>query len=175
MVAILTIQQLYANSVKVSASRAQPPSSAKIIFDKAVPYKGVKSVLFQFFHYGLTEKAIHRVQIFFVGLDILDEPTTDQRYFQVEYGGEKYWVEKPDVAKTDVRVRCSCQDFFFTFAWYNYQLNALYGSKPRAYQRKTKTRPPRNPQGLGGFCKHCNNSISTLQDNQYTRAKVKGF
>lgn len=65
-------------------------------------------------------------------------------------------------------VEVNCADFFFTFAWYNYHNgHCLYGPAPRAYQRRTN-RPPRNPQGLVGICKHIYNAWEILRNSGLT-------
>ncbi len=63
--------------------------------------------------------------------------------------------------KANVKVRCDCIDFKFTFAFYNYKNSALDGEKPEEYVKKTN-RPSKNPHGYPGVCKHliaCINKI----------------
>ena len=65
-------------------------------------------------------------------------------------------------------VEANCADFFFTFAWYNYHnAHCLYGPAPRPYQKKTN-RPPRNPQGIPGVCKHIYNAWEILRNSGLT-------
>lgn len=66
----------------------------------------------------------------------------------------KYKVH-PISVDTDVQVRCTCEDFNHTFAWYNLKDGSLYGPKPAKYKRVPgSTRPPRNPEKTPGLCKH---------------------
>jgi len=56
---------------------------------------------------------------------------------------------------TEVQVRCSCTDFYYTWAYYNGDNNALIGSKPPAYMRKNASLIPiRNRDKRPGLCKH---------------------
>ncbi|QPB08509.1 SWIM-type zinc finger protein [Vibrio phage Va2] len=54
---------------------------------------------------------------------------------------------------TTVLLRCSCPDFRFTFMYPDYDKKSLQGRRI-PYQRKTTTRPPRNPDDIPGVCKH---------------------
>lgn len=58
-----------------------------------------------------------------------------------------------DSNTVDVKVRCSCLDFHWTFAWQNSGEDSLIGDPPPPYQ-KTTDRPPRNPTNAIGLCKH---------------------
>ena len=46
---------------------------------------------------------------------------------------------------------------------------ALYGGAFKRYVRKTKTRPPRNPSNLPGFCKHISEGIEYLRKENVVR------
>jgi hypothetical protein len=56
--------------------------------------------------------------------------------------------------QADVKVSCTCEDFYWRFGKYNFVSNALLGQKPPPYRRKTTTRGPANPKKLPGMCKH---------------------
>lgn len=64
------------------------------------------------------------------------------------------WFIKPlSTNNNDVKVNCQCQDFRWTFAWYNSASGALDGNPPAPYMATTD-RGPRNPTKSPGLCKH---------------------
>lgn len=65
------------------------------------------------------------------------------------------WMEYLDEDDHPVAVYCSCSDFRFRWSWWLREIGSLAaGRKPIPYTRKTKTRPPVNPQEIKGVCKH---------------------
>lgn len=167
-----TARQLFASTVQVSDTRKNYSSSANQKFRKLVPYVMTNSALFQFVHRGLTTKTEHAVNLMFFQLDVTKEIQSKDKYIKtLNKGGNVVYVEKPDVKKTPIRVRCSCVDFYFTFAYWDWKNDALFGPKPRPYKRKTTNRKPRNPGKYPGFCKHIYNSIVWMQNSGYTQAK----
>lgn len=58
-------------------------------------------------------------------------------------------------SNNDCKVLCGCLDFYYTFAWYDYNRDALIGNPPKPYQKVPgSNRPPRNPTNAPGICKH---------------------
>lgn len=55
--------------------------------------------------------------------------------------------------RNDVKVRCTCLDFYWRFALYNAKDKSLIGKQPEPYVKKTD-RPPVNPDQVPGVCKH---------------------
>lgn len=94
-------------------------------------------------------------------------------FLDVAFGGGAADVRMPDgsvlnlqpidLNATNVKVACSCMDFYFRFALWNFNADAHYGPMPQPYQRKTTTRPPVNPARVPGVCKHIIATIETLQ------------
>jgi hypothetical protein len=166
-----TAQRLYASTVRFKKWRSNYSSSRTRTLVKVIPYVGTKTVLFHFESKGLTVRATHQIFIAFHEIEVLDTPKAG--YIEIEFRNEKYWMEKPDMYKTPIRVRCSCSDFFFSFGLWNFQEGALFGGRPRPYRRKTKTFPPRNPKHIPGVCKHLFNALLWLQTNNYTSQKRK--
>lgn len=66
---------------------------------------------------------------------------------------QQYYIYKIDSSINDVKVRCSCLDFYYRFSQTNYQNDALDGEPPKAYVKKTD-RPSVNPNNAPGMCKH---------------------
>ena len=82
-------------------------------------------------------------------------------------------IETPIYLTNIVRVRCTCAHFYYTYAWYNSDHNALIGEKPAPYIRVEKgwakkssgiiTR--RNLNKVPGLCKHLQFFVSYLIQN----------
>lgn len=58
-----------------------------------------------------------------------------------------------DIRNSKVRVLCTCQDYYFTFAHANYIKGANFGGAPKEYDKKTD-REYKNKNNLIGVCKH---------------------
>lgn len=67
--------------------------------------------------------------------------------------GDLISVSKNALEEAEVRVNCTCLDFHWRFALWNFNDGSLLGKKPKPYIKKTN-RPPNNPQRLPGLCKH---------------------
>lgn len=68
--------------------------------------------------------------------------------------GSSYYIKSFLTSETDVKVSCTCMDFHYRFAMWNFSKDSLYGEKPEPYQRKTTNRPEVNPTHSAGVCKH---------------------
>lgn len=164
----MTVRQLYNSGIRVASTRRFPPSSKTRRIVGVVPYIGTKSILFQLEHYGITQAAQHAIYIMFSGLHITEDEQDTGYYLVIPHKDKKLFVQKPDYDKTKIRVRCSCLDFYHTYALWDYNSGCLFGTKPRPYKRKTTTRPPRNPNHYPGMCKHIYNSLLLFQTNEWT-------
>lgn len=137
------------------------------------PYRGTKIVAFSFTVPGLTQFTIrngrkigpipHREIIAFVDCNILPDGESpkegeENKYFQIAYKGDNYWIEKINLDKQKALIRCDCKDFIMTGAYYDFRHGCLWGPPPKPYIRKTPPppngRPYRNPQGVAFMCKH---------------------
>lgn len=163
-----TVKQLWDSSVRVSPARRVPPSSGSRRIVAVIPYPKFKSVLFQLEHFGVTVPAQHAVNIWFSDTEVFDTKQDLRTHLVVTYKGQQFWVRKPDYYVNQVRVRCSCPDFYFTFAYWDWEKKVIFGPKPRPYTRKSVNGKPRNPGKFPGFCKHVMNSLLLLQTNNWT-------
>jgi hypothetical protein len=68
--------------------------------------------------------------------------------------GEEYNIIPIDLMKSNVKVVCSCLDFYWRFAATNATDGSLLGKPPPLYQKRTQTRPPANIRKVPGVCKH---------------------
>ena len=133
-----------------------------------VPYVGTKTLLISLRAWGVTQSALHAVTLLFHDVDIQTTNPNDRNYFQIQYNGQMYWIHKLDRRRNPLTARCSCKDFIFTWAWYNYyNAHCLYGPPPKPYKKKTN-RKPRNPHGMPGICKHVYNAWAYLRNSGLT-------
>ena len=76
--------------------------------------------------------------------------------------GKDYFIRAPFAHKTNIKVKCSCLDFYYRFSVWNDQKNALVEPGPEPYRKKTD-RPPVNPNKVAGVCKHLMKFIEVLK------------
>ena len=76
--------------------------------------------------------------------------------------GTEYKVNKIP-RNANVKVNCSCLDFYYRFAVWDDRHKALDGSPPPPYIRKTQTRPEVNPMHSPGMCKHVISLMGNLR------------
>lgn len=164
-----TAKSLFQSTIKFKPWRKKYSKCGKITLHRPIPYRGTASLLFQATIEGVTQYPDkHKTILMFSGLKFAKEPF--KGCIDVEYKGHVYYVEKPSLNKTTIRVRCSCKDFYFCFSLWDYLQRAIVGPKPKAYKRKTPPpsqggKPYVNPKHIPGYCKH------TFWLLQYLKAK----
>lgn len=119
----------------------------------AIPYMGTKSILYQAKCFGQTEAVEHVVNFQFLGLRIYDKPIENTDMMKLTYKDIDYYCEWPTV-HTEVKVRCSCSDWYHRSSYWCWKEKCIFGGKPKAYKRKTKNHKPVNPLKLPFICKH---------------------
>lgn len=121
----------------------------------------------------------YSVQISFKNVDEVEVESKEEaekylqngRYMLVKDGsGNNHIVERPVLSKNDVQVRCDCPSFRFTYAFYDRAVSAMFGRNFQVYHRKTNTRPPRNPEGMPGVCKHLIIAMEALVGSDFVIA-----
>ena len=68
--------------------------------------------------------------------------------------GQENVIVPAEYNNSEVRVSCSCLDFYYRFAVWNSKDSSLLGNPPSAYVNKTDGGEPRNPNQVSGMCKH---------------------
>jgi hypothetical protein len=162
---------LFQSGVRVNPkTRHTPKPSGNIILKNVVPYVGMKSLLLQFLHKGISLPMMYQVDLFFSGVEFFQTPeeATEARVssndlVKVQYKELKTHLRKIRIDTNLVRYRCSCPDCYFTYAWWAFRDGALFGPRPKPYIRKTTWAPKRNPGEYSGLCKHGSNSIVLAQ------------
>lgn len=75
--------------------------------------------------------------------------------------GEQLTITPPSVAKDDVQVTCTCDDFYFRFATVNSKENVLFGNITRTYVPVGSGH--RVAHDVPAVCKHIIKLADTLQ------------
>lgn len=69
--------------------------------------------------------------------------------------GKVFYMEQGININTICRVSCSCSDYFFRIAWYNWGAGAHLGQQPASYPGKSSnSRTVQNIDKVPGMCKH---------------------
>jgi hypothetical protein len=79
--------------------------------------------------------------------------------------GSEYNIEPIQYGLANVKVKCTCLDFYYRFATWNNRDKALEGNPPPPYVKKSN-RPPVNPDQISGLCKHLMKSVDFLGDEK---------
>ena len=83
--------------------------------------------------------------------------------------GQEYVIVPAEYNNSEVRVSCSCLDFYYRFAVWNSKDSSLLGNPPPPYVNKTDGGEPRNPNQVPGLCKH----LMALSDDLRQQRVVK--
>jgi hypothetical protein len=160
-----TFSDLYYSGMVLGGVRAGNfSSSQKVVMDRFIPYVGTKTLLLQVSMMGVTVKSLHLVHLMFMNVEYSETEIVSPDWLQYEDKGYAGWLKKPSLVTSQVRVRCSCPDFYFTCSYYDWAHGDLWGTKPKPYKRLTLTYPERNPAHVSCICKHLFNSAKKLQD-----------
>lgn len=154
----------YTPKFEIGQYTSGPNRGQKVI----VPFVGTKSVLISLRAWGVTQASLHNITMLFSDVDIRTEDPQSSNFFQIEYEGQMYWIQKLDKLRHPLTWRCTCKDSFFTWAYPAYYIgHCLFGPAPKAYIKKTN-RPPRNGANLIGICKHVYNAWAILRNSGLT-------
>jgi hypothetical protein len=128
------------------------------------PYLGTKSLLVRAYVNSDSGKQ-YKTVIMFTKVKFVDDVNdVDNPNDIVEFvasDGQEYAIEKINLKKIFVKIRCDCLDYRWRFSYYNSKKGSQYGGPPPPYQKKTN-RPPVNPNKVEGCCKHIIKSLQAL-------------
>ena len=156
----MNLRTLYNNAKDISDYRSHyrmPGDPYGLV--EVMPNLNNNTMCFVFDNTGITEPTNHLTFIAFRNTHFItndefeSQGLSEDDHYSFSYEGNLYWAKKHKMTNT-VKVNCSCSDFYFTFAFYNWKTQTLFGKKPIPYVRKTTSRPPRNPEHKPGICKH---------------------
>lgn len=102
---------------------------------------------------------LYQLTLILHGLDYSDDRTPGS--IPVHHVGDVKYM-KPFSSSGRVQCRCSCDDFYYTYWYYDKQNKALVGPAMKPYIRKTTNRPERNPAHVPGMCKHLRTLVKKL-------------
>jgi len=139
---------------------------------KTTIWVGTKTVLYQGEVLAEGGAPVHyNVSLEFHGIEFSDVQQPGM-IATVPIAGRVLYYEAPIIGSNDVRMRCTCSDFQYTFQWELKGANALLGN-PKPYTRVPgSTRPPRNPQHVLGFCKHLWNFMKYLRNSNLIKGQL---
>jgi hypothetical protein len=104
----------------------------------------------------------YNTKMYFLGVNYLELEEDTDGYSFTAPGGQDYTIERINENSNDVRVACTCLDFYYRFAPWNYSDGSLHGNPPPPYV-KTTDREPYNPDKIPGLCKHMISLASELR------------
>jgi hypothetical protein len=97
--------------------------------------------------------------------NVIFKPDVDRETVSVMgTDGEEYHFNRINSGRSDVKVSCTCLDFYYRFAAFNHRDNALAAEPPKPYSKKTD-RAPVNPSEVPGVCKHLIRLVEELEKN----------
>jgi hypothetical protein len=109
---------------------------------------------------GDTEGGVHNQVMEF---DVTLSSSKKKGWWEFYIGEEPYWV-KPITDDSDIRVHCSCTDYYFSFWMWNKKGNSHYGEDMKPYTPVGgSNRPPKNPNHYMGMCKHLLRVLTELK------------
>ena len=115
---------------------------------KATPFPGVKTLFLKC--RATNEDREYSPMILFKGVAYRDGQGDGVVPVRVS-GTETRYIEQLDRTKSNMLVRCDCNDFKWRFNYYDHLDRTLYGNKRAKYEG---TGEPANPLQLPGMCKH---------------------
>jgi hypothetical protein len=136
-----SITDLTNSSNRAFPSRSDDASNVRIVKRQYSKYDSDKLLLTATCG-GETDN--YETSIMFEGVQFTDPNNAES----ITVGGISILPIGNDV---QVKVRCNCLDYYWTFAWQNSGENALIGDPPPPYQNYSGQR---NPTNAIGMCKH---------------------
>jgi hypothetical protein len=126
-----------------------------------IPYIGTKMLHIK----AVASSNSHQYQVSMQFTNVVfDGADTEENVTFTASDNTEAHIQPIDLANNNVKVRCTCLDFYHRFANYNSQDKSLVGRAPPVYVRKTTTRPPVNPTRVPGMCKHLLKLVDDLRN-----------
>lgn len=94
----------------------------------------------------------YRTSMIFEDIEFLDEASTKAATI-IGSDNNEYYLKRIPLNNVDVKVKCTCLDFYYRFAKWNSGDDSLIGKPPPPYVKRSN-RPPVNPAKVPGICKH---------------------
>jgi hypothetical protein len=100
-----------------------------------------------------SKKQRYRTSMIFDDVEFVDEEDPKATTI-IGTDHNEYHLLRIPINNVDVKVKCTCLDFYYRFATWNSGDDSLIGKPPPPYQRRTTHMPPVNPAKVPGICKH---------------------
>ena len=114
------------------------------------------------------EGKTYNPKIMFLQVEYEDEDTQQNVTFTGS-DGQEYHIQPINLNGSNCKVACTCLDFYWRFASFNYNDQSLIGQKPPPYQKRSETRGPANPAQVPGVCKHIIKTVENLRQTGLVR------
>lgn len=159
-----TLQQLIQNTEQAfpDSERQDDAESQRATRMLLVPYQ--QGFMVKCTIHNANDQTNYDTNIYFEDISISDDPNEHDVQFMAPDGNE-YSVVSSEVENADVKVRCTCLDFYWRFAMWNHNDGSLLGQKPKPYVKKTD-REPNNPSQTPGVCKHLIATATHFMNNR---------
>lgn len=143
-------QNMYNNTLsKFATNRKNSSQRVQLITTMYVPSVDNKSLEVR--AKTRTDKGSYDSIIYFENVEYGNAETPNAISFGAPDGTEYFILSIPRT--NNVKVNCTCLDFYYSFAVWNDNKNSLFGDSPEPYVKKTE-KEPRNPTKAPGLCKH---------------------
>ncbi len=161
------LQELYyqelKNATNINFGTARNKKAKRVQRGKALFIPSVKDKILQVITKTNTDNDKYTTIVVFHGVSYVNRETPGSKRI-ISPSNIQYFVTKNDTK--DIQVSCSCMDFYYRFATWDDNQNALYGSPPPPYI-KTTNRPFVNPFKSPGVCKHIIGVMNNLKKRNY--------
>lgn len=150
---------------------------AKLNSSKKVEITGMKPVISSRDFYvsaqsqGSSRNVLYKTGVRFLGVDYVSVKDA-QHPVPIHLGSGEYKFCEQLSINHRVMVRCSCDDFYFMWHWWDANNKALLGRRPPKYVRKTDHLPERNPDHAPGLCKHLVKLVMKLSQEGIIRERI---
>lgn len=158
----LNYSNLKANTSSDFSSRIPDAISVKIVNLEFIPSMHDDTMLVK--ANTKSDGPSYLTQINFVTVPYLNVTDQEKGVTVIGVDGNGYYFKK--LKKSDVvEVNCTCKDFYYRFARFNYEKKALYGDEPERFDKHTD-RAPQNPRQLPALCKHLQRLFLEITDRK---------
>lgn len=164
----LTYDTLIRNTNRYfTKSRDDRASTVKVSNTLFIPY--IDQDQLEIESYTRTTNGKYTTRLIFDNVIFRDEESPNTARI-ISADGTEYYFDRINRRRAQVKVNCTCLDFYYRFAAYNNKASALAADPPKPYI-KTTDRPPVNPRGAAGLCKHIMRLSKELSKNNLFTSK----
>lgn len=154
-----TLQQNITTAFPDTKKRQHATGEVAVQNIQYIPYVGMKMLHVKSVATSNGHRYTQSLQFNSIAFESVD---TDANVTFTASDGSDAHIQPLDLTQLNVKVRCSCLDFYYRFANYNSQDKSLVGKAPPVYVKKTN-RPPVNPTRVPGMCKHLLKLVDELR------------